>query len=501
MNQQKPHHDVLIVGAGISGICMAVYLRELCPERSWTIIERRADLGGTWDLFRYPGVRSDSDMHSLGFSFEPWVEDEAIAGGDAILAYLRNVAVERDILPHIRFGTRVIAADFREAEGRWHVTLEDADGRREVTAGFLYLGAGYYDYDSPHDPAFPGQEDFAGTIVHPQFWPTGMDHAGKRVVVIGSGATAVTLVPALARDAEHVTMLQRTPTWMGAMPSRDPLARVLRAILPRRLASRIVRRKSIVMQGLIYRHARRNPGRMGRMLTRAARKALGPRYSERDWLPPYGPWEQRLCLVPDGDLFDAVRQGTADVVTGQIERFDQSGIVLESGEHLDADMIVTATGLRLAIAGNIAVTLDGARVQWRKHYYYRSCMFSNVPNLAVVFGYLNASWTLRAEATARYVCQVLNHMAATGADVVRPWLPDDHGLAEANVYDFSSGYIQRALPLMPKSAKHLPWRLNQDYREDCRDFRRRPVDDGILRFSRIGRPDTTPAVAQADNLS
>ncbi|MCB2045106.1 MAG: NAD(P)/FAD-dependent oxidoreductase [Novosphingobium sp.] len=480
----SPDVDVLIVGAGISGISMAAHLGMLCPDRTYAMIERRSQPGGTWDLFRYPGVRSDSDMYTLGFEFEPWTDADSIAGGDRIRAYLDRVIDRFAMRPHIRFGTSVVSADFREEDACWHVTLADGGPERRMTARFLYLGTGYYDYDHPHDPPFAGRDAFTGTIVHPQFWPAQLDYAGKQVVVIGSGATAVTLVPAMARQAAHVTMLQRTPTWMGARPSRDWLARLGQAMLPARLAYRLARARNIRFSDYVFKTSRAKPGRMATFLTRAARKALGEHYNERDWLPPYGPWEQRLCLVPDGDFFKAVREGRAEVVTDRIARFDERGVVLESGRHLTADIIVTATGLRLSIAGNIRATLDGQRINWRKHFYYRSCMFSNVPNLAVVFGYLNASWTLRADITARYVCQLLNRMHATGCDKVRPVLPADHALEEDNVYDFSSGYIQRALPLMPKSATALPWRLNQDYMEDRRDLRERPVEDGVLIFDR-----------------
>lgn len=483
------HVDVLIVGAGISGIGMAAYMRTLSPDRNFAIVERRARMGGTWDLFRYPGVRSDSDMYTLGYSFEPWTDPDAIAGGERILAYLDRVADKYRIRERIRLETKVVMANFISEEARWHVTLEDKAGRHEMTANFLYLGAGYYDYDTPYDAAFPQIEKYRGTIVHPQFWPPELKWQDKRVVVIGSGATAVTLVPALAQSATHVTMLQRTPTWMGARPTRDRFARTLQKILPSRIAYRLIRTKNVLLQDFIFKHARRNPQRMGRYLSRETRKALGTHYSDRDWLPPYGPWQQRLCLVPDGDLFAEITAGRASVITAEIERFDETGIVLESGEHLDADIVVTATGLKLAIAGHIAVSVDGRRIQWRKHFYYRSCMFSNVPNLAVVFGYLNASWTLRAESTARYVCEVLNHMRTTGTDMATPVLPHDHALQEADVYEFSSGYIQRARPLMPKSADRLPWRLNQDYRQDRRDFRTRPVNDGTLEFARAHLAD------------
>lgn len=474
--------DVLIVGAGISGIGMAAHMGMACPDRSYLIAERRARLGGTWDLFRYPGVRSDSDMYTLGFGFEPWQADTSIASGAAILSYLDQIAQKHEILSHINFETKVIAADFRSEEARWHVTLEGSSGRRQMTAAFLYLAAGYYDYDTPHDPQIEGTEHFAGPLVHPQFWPEKLDISGKKIVVVGSGATAVSLVPALAQGAAHVTMLQRTPTWMGAMPAREKLAVWLKKCLPITFASRIIRAKNVRLQEFIFKFSRRNPAKMGRFLTRQTRKALGSHYSDKNWLPPYGPWQQRLCLVPDGDLFDAIKQGKVALVTDQIAHCDQSGIALASGRHLPADIIVTATGLKLTIAGGVAVSVDGVRVKWRKHFYYRSAMFSNVPNLGVVFGYLNASWTLRADLTAAYICQVLGRMSETGCEIVTPKLAENHGLEEADVYEFSSGYIQRARALMPKSAKYLPWRLNQDYREDCRDFRRNPVNDGHLVF-------------------
>ena len=478
--------DVLIVGAGISGIGMAAHLRMMCPDRSFTLVERRAQLGGTWDLFRYPGVRSDSDMHTLGFVFEPWRHEKSIADGPSILDYLNRIVDERGIRERIRFNRKVVGADWDSAAARWTVTLEDDAGAvSTTTARWLYLGAGYYDYDEPFDANFTGREDFAGQILHPQFWPKDLDYRGKRVVVIGSGATAVTLVPAMAATAAHVTMLQRTPTWMSALPRKDRFASLARALLPAGLAHRLIRAKNVRLQNGVFKLARKRPAWVASTLSRATRKALAPRYNAADWTPPYGPWDQRLCLVPDGDLFSAIRSGSADVVTDSIARFDRTGIMLESGRHLDADMIVTATGLRLAMAGQIKVTLDGVRVNWRKHFYYRACMFSNVPNLAVAFGYLNAGWTLRADLTAAYICKILNAMRDREADIARPVLPADHGLTEDNVYQFSSGYIQRALPLMPKSATTLPWRLNQDYLEDCRDFRRRPVNDGVLHFESV----------------
>ena len=482
---RDPDIDVAIVGAGISGISMAAHLQMMCPDRTFALLERRDALGGTWDLFRYPGVRSDSDMHSLGFRFEPWVHEKAIADGEAILDYLRRVVTERGIDRHIRFGSKVVAADWRGDEARWHLTIEDAQGWRELTARFLYLASGYYDYDDPHDADLPGIEYFAGKVVHPQFWPQDLDYTGKRVVVIGSGATAVTIVPAMARDAAHVTMLQRTPTWMAAGPSRDRWADRLRRWLPEKLAYWLTRQKNIRLHRLFFTRARERPDELGEYLTGRLRKELGEHYSEEHFKPPYGPWQQRLCLVPDSDLFTAVKDGQASIVTGHIERFEEDGIRLQSGELLRADVVVTATGLRLALGGKIAVGLDGKAVDWPQRWFYRGCMFSDVPNLAVVFGYLNASWTLRADNNAGYICRVLNRMKERRADIVVPHLPEDHALKEDDIIVFSSGYLRRARPLMPKSAAALPWRLNQDYFEDCRDFRQRPVDDGVLLFQRL----------------
>lgn len=499
---RAPDVDVAIVGAGISGIGMAAHLHLNCPDRSYAILERRDAVGGTWDLFRYPGVRSDSDMHTLGFSFEPWTHDKSIADGDAILDYLNRIVDQRRIRPHIRFGSRVLSADWHSAAARWALLIESDDGHiSRLTARFLYLGSGYYDYDRPHDAEFSGQDEFAGTIVHPQFWPDDLDYTDKQVVVIGSGATAVTVVPAMAQRAAHVTMLQRTPTWYIARPARDALANALRKILPARIAYAITRFKNVRLQNLLFKRSRSAPDKVAQYLTGQMKQALGDKYDAKAFSPPYSPWEQRLCLVPDGDLFAAIRAGKADVVTDRIERFDATGIVLQSGHHLPADVIVTATGLRIAVAGNIAVSMDGVPVDFTDHFYYRACMFSNIPNLAVVFGYLNASWTLRADLNAAYVCRLLNHMKATGTDTATPALPDGHDLSLDNVYDFSSGYLQRGLHLMPRSAPSLPWRLNQDYLEDKAYLKSTPIEDGIMQFTRADAVATGEAVAEAGHFA
>lgn len=477
--------DVLIVGAGISGIGMAAHMRMLSPDRSFAIVERRSQIGGTWDLFRYPGVRSDSDMHTLGFIFEPWRHEKSIADGPSILEYLNRIADERDIRRHIRFDSKVISADFDSAAAHWVVTLECEDGQRSrLTARWLYLGSGYYDYDKPYEAEFAGRENFAGEIVHPQFWPENFDYSGKRVVVIGSGATAVTIVPSMADKAAHVTMLQRTPTWYGIRPARDGIANFLRKILPDELAYRITRFKNVRLQNLVFKRARTQPEKVKAFLTKRIKAALGDKYDAKTFTPPYDPWDQRLCLVPDGDLFKAISAGKASIVTDHVERFDETGICLKSGQHLDADIIITATGLKMTMAGKIAVSVDGVPVDFADRYYYKGVMFSNLPNLAAVFGYLNASWTLRADINARYICDVLNAMKAKGAEIAVPKLSPAHNLDEDNIYDFSSGYINRARHLLPKSATDMRWRLNQDYVRDRVWMRDDPVEDGVLQLGK-----------------
>ena len=489
--KHEPEIDVAIVGAGISGISMAAHMKMMCPGRSFAVLERRSKIGGTWDLFRYPGIRSDSDMHTLGFRFEPWVHEKAIADAPAIREYLDRIVRERDILRHVRFDTRVQSADWDSAVGFWRITVEDNEGWHEITARFLYLASGYYDYDDPHDAKLPGLANFGGQAIHPQFWPENLDYAGKRVVVIGSGATAVTIVPAMADEAAHVTMLQRTPTWMAAGPSRDRIANGLRKFMPGWLAYWLTRQKNIRLRDYLFKRARNEPDKVANFLTGLLKQELGEDFPLEDFQPPYPPWDQRLCLVPDSDFFRAVKDGKASVRTARIAGFTAEGVQLASGEVIPADIVITATGLRLALGGKIDISLDGLRLDWTERWFYRGCMFSNVPNLAIVFGYLNASWTLRADNTAEYICRVLNRMQDKRADVVVPYLPDDHDLEEVEPFPFSSGYLQRARHLVPKSDGKLPWRLNQDYLEDCRDFRKRPVDDGVLRFERV--PATTRA--------
>ena len=482
-----PDFDVLIVGAGISGIGMAAHMEKMCPGRSYTIVERRENLGGTWDLFRYPGIRSDSDMHTLGFNFEPWKHEKSIADAPAILDYLERIVDERGIRKNMRFGHKVLSADWRSDEARWHVEAELADGSTtRLTANFLYLGSGYYDYDEPYDPGFNFAE-FEGQVIHPQFWPEDLDYADKKVVVIGSGATAVTIVPAMAEKAGHVTMLQRTPTWMFSRPAKDALANFLRKILPEELAYRITRWKNIRLQDIGFKRAREKPEKVKEFLHKRIEKAFGgAEYDRAAFTPPYNPWDQRLCLVPDNDLFEAIRTGQASIETGRIARFVKGGVELEDGKVLPADIVITATGLKLAVAGKIALSQDGAPVDFAQRYYYKGCMFSNLPNLAVVFGYLNASWTLRADINSDYVCRLLNEMQAKRADIAVPVLSeaDEAKLEEDDIFDFSSGYIQRAKHIMPKNAVAYPWRLNQEYVLDRKRMASDPVDDGILALRR-----------------
>ena len=386
----------------------------------------------------------------------------------------------------MRFGQKVISADWDSDGARWVVITEAADGTRQRVLGrFLFLGSGYYDYDDPYDAGFKGRSKFKGTIIHPQFWPEDFDYTGKKVVVIGSGATAVTIVPSMAKaGAGHVTMLQRTPTWMVSRPARDKFANTLRKFLPEKMAYALTRAKNIFMQDLVYKRARSNPEKVKQFLEGQLRENLGPNYSEADFTPPYNPWEQRLCLVPDADFFTAINEGKASVVTDHIDSFDATGIKLKSGEHIDADVIVTATGLKMVFAGKIAVSVDGKPVDFSQHYFYRNCMFSNVPNMAGVFGYLNASWTLRVDIIGDYLTRLINAMDANKVQVATPAMPAGSEPEEDDIFDFSSGYIQRGKDQMPRNAATLPWRLNQDYRRDRQDMRHAPIDDGVMQFTR-----------------
>ncbi|MEO5705757.1 MAG: NAD(P)/FAD-dependent oxidoreductase [Alteraurantiacibacter sp.] len=478
------HTDTIIIGAGLSGLSMAAHMGMICPGREYLILERRTQIGGTWDLFRYPGVRSDSDMHTLGFVFEPWRHRDAIADGPAILDYLNRVADERGIRQRVRFGQEVVSADWDGALARWTVTTRSGDA---FTCNWLYFASGYYDYDNPHDAALPSLDAFGGQVVHPQFWPDDLDYTGKRVVVIGSGATAVTLVPAMAEAAAHVTMLQRTPTWMAAGPRQDKWGKRFERWLPEKWAYWLTRRKNIALRSYFFALSRRNPGKLADMLRGMLRDHLGDKYTA-DFEPPYNPWQQRLCLVPEGDLFAAVTAGNADLVTDTVAGFDADGVKLSSGGYLPADIVITATGLKLVLAGKVAISVDGQPVDFTQHFFYRGTMFSNVPNLSVVFGYLNASWTLRADCNARYAAEVQAHMDRIGARIALPRLSPQDEPEAVNPWDYTSGYLDRARAMMPKTAATRPWALLHDYLADKRDFRTRPVADGVLLFTNPPAP-------------
>lgn len=483
------HVDVIVVGAGISGIGAGYHLQTTCPDRTYLILEGRDDLGGTWDLFRYPGVRSDSDMHTLGYSFKPWTAARAIADGPAIMQYLRETAAEFGIDRHIRFGHRVRRAEWSSESATWTVEAERAATGETVTftCGFVFMCSGYYSYRGGYTPEFPGRERFSGLVVHPQDWPEDLDYAGQRVVVIGSGATAVTLVPAMARTAAHVTMLQRSPTYVVSRPDTDAIANALRRVLPDGLAYRITRWKNITLQQLVYRRTRTHPERVKARLLNGVRTELGPDYDvERHFTPTYNPWDERLCLVPNSDLFRAIRSGRASVVTDDIETFTERGIRLSSGVELEADLIVTATGLQLVTLGEVDIVVDGAPVDFSQTWTYKGLAYSDVPNLVSTFGYINASWTLRADLTSEYVCRLLNHLRETGTVQCTPRLrPSDRDMpARPWITGFSPGYIQRSIHLFPKQGDREPWVNPQDYRRDKRLLRRAPLDDGVMQFTR-----------------
>ncbi|MGN6375167.1 MAG: flavin-containing monooxygenase [Sphingomonas sp.] len=474
------HVDVIVVGAGLSGIGAGYHLQTECPDRSYLILEGREAIGGTWDLFRYPGIRSDSDMHTLGFAFHPWQAAKAIADGPSILAYVRETAARYGVDRHIRFRHRVTAAAWSTEKAVWTVTATGPDNAEvQFSCNFLFMCSGYYDYARGHTPDFAGSKDFGGRIVHPQFWPDDLDYADKRVVVIGSGATAVTLVPAMADNARHVTMLQRSPTYIVARPAEDRLVRWLQGRLPPRLAYALVRWRNILLGIWFYRLTRRKPAKVKAHLLSMVRDELGPDYDiETHFTPRYNPWDQRLCLVPDGDLFAAIREGGASIVTGEIERFVPEGIKLRSGEVLPADIIVTATGLEIQLLSGVTFSSDGAPVDFAKTLTYRGMMFSDVPNLAYAFGYTNASWTLKADLTAHYVCRLLNTMRRRKLRQATPRI-DDATVEPLPFIDFSSGYVQRALAKLPQQGSRKPWRLNQNYALDLVALRFGSIDKGM----------------------
>ena len=477
--------DVVIVGAGISGISAAWHLQDRSPNKSYMVLERRENLGGTWDLFKYPGIRSDSDMFTLGFRFKPWTSEKAIADGPSIMSYLKETVAESGIDKHIRYGNKVVAADWSDADNQWTLRVDRAGEEVEIKCSFLFAASGYYNYDEGYTPDFAGSEDFAGTIVHPQHWPEDLDYAGKKIVVIGSGATAVTLIPALIDSgAGHVTMLQRSPTYIGSLPEVDPFTVRMNKTLPPKPAYVMNRWKSIIFQSAQYQIARRFPRLFSKSLRTMAERRLPEGYDyDKHFTPSYKPWDQRVCVAPNGDLFKAIRNGKADVVTDTIERFTKTGIKLMSGEELEADIIVTATGLNMQLLGGIEPTKNGEPIDLTSLMTYKGLMFSGIPNFAITFGYTNASWTLKADLVSEFVCRVLNYMDANGFDTVEPQHPGD--TVDAMPFmDFTPGYFQRSIDQLPKSGSRAPWRLKQNYFFDMRMIRYGKVDDEALAFSK-----------------
>ena len=482
------HFDVLIVGAGLSGIGAGFHLQQKCPSKSYVILERRDCIGGTWDLFRYPGIRSDSDMFTMGYSFKPWTEPKAIAEGAKILNYVRETAAENGIDKKVRFNHRVKHAAWSTPDARWTVEVErtSGEGRIEIvrlTCNFLFMCSGYYRYEAGYTPEFAGTADFAGRIVHPQKWPEDIEYAGKRVVVIGSGATAVTLVPELAKKAKHVTMLQRSPTYVVSRPAQDPLANKLRRNLPAKLAYHLIRWRNVMWGMYFFQLSRRKPARVKELILGGVKMALGPDYDiATHFTPRYNPWDQRLCLIPDGDLFNVIREKRASVVTKEIDTFTNDGIRLKDGSELKADIAVTATGLVMQLLGGMEVSVDGRAVDFSKALGYKGMMYSDVPNLASSFGYTNASWTLKCDLTCGYVCRLINYMDRHGYKQCIPH-NSDPTIQELPWLSFSSGYVQRAVAKMPKQGSKRPWRLYQNYALDIVSLRFGKVDDGVMQYS------------------
>jgi cation diffusion facilitator CzcD-associated flavoprotein CzcO len=482
------HFDVLIVGAGLSGIGAACHLQRSCPTKTFAILEAREAIGGTWDLFRYPGVRSDSDMFTLGYAFRPWKEAKAIADGSSIRHYVRDTAREHDLERKIRFRHRIVRAEWSTAEARWEVEAERTDTGEtvRVTCGFLFVCSGYYRYDKGYTPAFAGTERFKGRILHPQHWPEDFDYTGKRVVVIGSGATAVTLVPSMAERAAHVTMLQRSPTYIVSLPAKDVIADALRGALPAKVAYPLVRWKNVLLATASYQLSRRRPRLMKALMRRGIQRALPPDYDiDAHFKPRYEPWDQRLCLVPDGDLFKAISSGKASIVTDHIESFTETGLKLASGAELEADVVVTATGLNLLMLGGMSLAVDGREIESSKTVSYKGMMLAGVPNMAFGLGYTNASWTLKMDLVSDYVCRLLNRMDRRGERYATP-LPPDPSLPTEPFLDLQSGYVERALPNLPRQGTKSPWKLHQNYLRDLLMLKWGRLDDEGMQFTKGG---------------
>lgn len=493
------HLDVLIVGAGLSGIGAAHHIKTQSPWASFAVFEARDSIGGTWDIFRYPGIRSDSDMFTLGYSFRPWRGEKAIADGDSILEYIKETAAEDGTDRKIRFNHRIISANWSTDDARWQVTAErtDTGDTVELTCGFLLSCSGYYRYDHGYEPEFAGRDDFTGQIVHPQFWPEDLDYQGKNVVVIGSGATAITLVPSLAATGAQVTMLQRSPTYITTLPAKNPVANVLRKILPERISGPVVRwMNALVTQGM-FRVSRKRPGLVKKILLKNVARQLPADFDvATHFTPKYDPWDQRLCVVPDGDLFKAIKNGTAEVITDHVDRFTPDGILLKSGREIPADIIVTATGLELLFIGGIEVTVDGEEVDVSERYAYKGMMLEGVPNMAMAIGYTNASWTLKCDLTCNYVARMLNHMRATGLRQATPH-NDDASLTAVPLLGLTSGYVTRSENRFPKQGTKFPWQVHQSYLADYRAMKNTAVDRDAMVFSNAAPKGAENVAVQA----
>jgi cation diffusion facilitator CzcD-associated flavoprotein CzcO len=480
------HFDVLIVGAGISGIGMACHLQKESPGKRYAILERRSAIGGTWDLFRYPGVRSDSDMFSFAYAFRPWMSPKVLSEGRLVREYVKETAEEYGVDRHIRFGLKILKADWSSDQNLWTITaLKESTGETSsYTCNFFVSCTGYYDYDQGHLPVFPGFDRFKGQTIHPQFWPENLDYRGKRVVVIGSGATAVTIVPAMVAQAAHVTMLQRTPTYYFIAPTLEKAIAMLGRILPARWIYGTLRSAYIALQRALYKGAKRWPDAMRKFMLRPIQKMLGDTVDMRHFTPSYNPWDQRMCVVPDGDLFKAIKSGKATIVTDEISTFTEHGILLKSGETLDADIVVTATGIRLKTFGGMDITLDGAPVATHQLLSYRAVLMQDLPNMAFIFGYTNASWTLKADIASRYVCRLLNYMDSKGIARTTPRAPAGQ-LGEGNVMSsLTSGYILRDVSELPRQGRSGPWRVTHAYEVDKTLLLNESIDDGALEFVR-----------------
>ena len=482
----EKHIDILIVGAGISGIGLAVHLSQHCPQRQFDIIERRESFGGTWDFFKYPGIRSDSDMSTFGFNFKPWQKANVLADGASIKGYLLEVLDEYKLKEKIHFQHRVLAANYDTTQKKWLVEIEDANQKKQTWIANFVLGCtGYYNYDQGFQPNFPNQQAFKGQLIHPQFWPADLQYAGKKVVIIGSGATAITLVPALAKGgAEHVTMLQRSPTYIASVPSIDFIYDKMRKVLPEDLAYKLTRARNIGMQRGIYALAQKQPKLLRKLLLKSIEMQLKGKVDMKHFTPSYNPWDQRLCVVPDGDLFKILRSGQASIETDQIEQFTEKGILLKSGQHLDADIIVSATGLEIQILGGIKATIDGKPMDTSKHMLYQGIMVSDVPNMAMIIGYINASWTLKVDIAAEYICRLINYMDKNGYDEVIAQGDQTELMEDTVMGSLSSGYIARAADVMPKQGKHAPWNVTNNYLADRKILKNARFDDGVLKFEK-----------------